>query len=438
MNVPKALLAIVALSLQPAVAESPAGATEFERLNTSSGNLATIAGTGLVDVEGANSWIPDYEGANPRTVELSNPHMTTADAFGRLYIADKESHAILRISVDRTSIITVAGTHVAGNGADAEASATTVAISNPNGLFTLPDGTTYILDLDNGKIRRLDMSTGTMRTIVTDPAGFGAGRGLWVSPDESLIYYCGGASGVGANQNVRKWTPAGGIETFASVPGDLGNLTVDPNGHVVVTSRAQHRVYRVSLDGLSITPIAGNGSTSTAVSGQPALSIGMERVRGVAFRPDGSYFLCSQKGADVLFVDTSGIAHIYVTGASNGNSNSGDGQPPSAPGPTKISEPRAITLAPNGDLIITTNDTGFIRAVHTLCPPAPPSLSETTLTLADNSLTLTFPPVYNTPYFIDQSPDLTPDSWAPVAITLTGNATLPAVGTAFLRIRAPR
>ncbi len=430
------LLPFAVLSLQNATADSPPGGTEFERLNAASGNLATLAGTGFVDVEGANSWIPAYEGEIATLVELSNPHMAMADAFGRIYVADKESHAILRISAGR--ITTVAGTHIAGNGADNEAPALSVALSNPNGLYTLPDGTTYVLDLDNGKIRRLDIATGTLRTVLTDPGGFGAGRGLWVSPDESLIYYCGGASGVGVNQNIQKWTPGSGIETFASVPGDLGNLTVDPNGHVVVTSRAQHRVYRVALDGSSITPIAGNGSTALAISGQPALSTGMERVRGIAFRPDGSYFLCSQKGGDILFVDTAGIAHIYVTGASNGNANNGDGLPPNAPGPAKISEPRAITLAPNGDLIITTNDTGFLRLVPTLCPPNPPSPAETSLTLANDTVTLSFPPRYNTPYFVDQSPDLTAGSWVPVAVTLTGSATLPAIGTAFLRVRAPR
>ncbi len=420
---PPILIALAALAAPFAMAGPAAVGTEFDRLNAASGNLATIAGRGNVDSDGKNSWIAAYEGAAPTAVELSNPHMAMSDAFGRIYIADKESHAILRISADGTTIETVAGTHSPADGADAEAPATTVSLDNPNGLFTLPDGTTYVLDTFNGKIRRFDAASGLIRTVVTDPAGFGAGRGLWVSPDESLIYYCGGSSGPGADQNIQRWTPSGGIETFASLPGDFGNITVDPDGHLVVTSRGQNRVYRVALDGSSFTAIAGDGSTATAVSGQPALSIGMERVRGVAFRPDGSYFLCSQKGADVLFVDTSGIAHIYITGAPSGNSNNGDGAPPSAPGPTKIAEPRAITLAPNGNLIITTNDTGFIRLAPTLCPPDPPAAADIGLALSGGSVTLTFPKTYNTPFIIERSADFSMGSWIPSAVTLSGSAT---------------
>ncbi len=302
-------------------------------------------------------------------------------------------------------------------------------------LYTLPDGTTYILDLDNRKIRRLDPSSGTLRTVLTDPGGFGAGRGLWVSQDESRIYY-NGALGAGSSQSVQTWTPEAGIQTFTSLPGDLGNLTVDPGGHLVVTSRAQHRVYRVSLDGTTFTTIAGNGTTARAVSGQPALATGMERVRGIAFRPDGSYFLCSQKGGDVLFVDTAGIAHVYLTGAANGNNRNGDGSPPDAPGGPKISEPRAVSLAPDGTLLITTNDNGFVRAVPSLCPPAPPT--SLTLTRSQDTLTLSFPPAGDTPYILETSPDLNGD-WSPLGFTVDGTADLPADGRGgYFRVRAPR
>ncbi len=428
-------LAIVLL-LPPATAaraEAPPAGSEFERLNASSGNLITVAGTGTVD--DTNAWIPAFEGADPTAVELSNPHMTMADALGRIYIADKESHSVLRLSADRSILTTVAGTHSPGNGGDAEAYATSVALSNPNGLYTLPDGTTYILDLDNRKIRRLDPSSGTLRTVLTDPGGFGAGRGLWVSQDESRIYY-NGALGAGSSQSVQTWTPEAGIQTFTSLPGDLGNLTVDPGGHLVVTSRAQHRVYRVSLDGTTFTTIAGNGTTARAVSGQPALATGMERVRGIAFRPDGSYFLCSQKGGDVLFVDTAGIAHVYLTGAANGNNRNGDGSPPDAPGGPKISEPRAVSLAPDGTLLITTNDNGFVRAVPSLCPPAPPT--SLTLTRSQDTLTLSFPPAGDTPYILETSPDLNGD-WSPLGFTVDGTADLPADGRGgYFRVRAPR
>ena len=46
----------------------------------------------------------------------------------------------------------------------------------------------------------------------------------------------------------------------------------------------------------------------------------------------------------------------------------GDGQHFSTPG-DKIAEPRAVTLSPTGDLIITTNDNGYIRVVERFQTP---------------------------------------------------------------------
>ncbi len=58
------------------------------------------------------------------------------------------------------------------------------APSNPNGLWVLEDGTVYILDLDNDKVRKLHPD-GMMVTLFTVP-GLTLGRGLWVAADRAL------------------------------------------------------------------------------------------------------------------------------------------------------------------------------------------------------------------------------------------------------------
>jgi WD40 repeat protein len=204
-----------------------------------------------------------------------------------------------------------------------------------------------------------------MVTIFEDTGGFGLGRALWVSSDEKTIFYPG--SGI-----VKKWTKGSGIDVYTDGLSGVGNLTVDPGGNLVVTARGAHRVYRVANDGTK-TVIAGDGSTDEPVNGRLATEIGLEDARGVAFRPDGSFFVCAQKGGDVVFVDTKGIANIFVSGRRNQNAHDGDGKPPESPG-DKISEPRAVALSPNGDVIITTNDNGFIRVVKAIPPPRSVSL----------------------------------------------------------------
>ena len=119
--------------------------------------------------------------------------------------------------------------------------------------------------------------------------------------------------------------------------------------------------------------IAGTGSISGGNgSGSAATTVALNRPRGIAFLSDGSYFLAAQKGGDIWWVDISGVIHLFVQGAGSGNTNAGNGQSWTVAG-DKIAEPRAIHLATNGDLLITTNDRGFIRSVDSICCPTVPS-----------------------------------------------------------------
>lgn len=94
--------------------------------------------------------------------------------------------------VDDDGIIhTVAGTNEPGDGPDDVRDGTSVALNEPNGLFTMPDGETFILDTGNGKIRKLTR-VGKIRTVILDPDGITTGRGLRVSPDQTLIYCSSG------------------------------------------------------------------------------------------------------------------------------------------------------------------------------------------------------------------------------------------------------
>jgi hypothetical protein len=234
-------------------------------------------------------------------------------------------------------------------------------LSIPNGLDVHPDGTCYIFDTGNRKIRRLDPD-GTISTIFTDPELSFVGRGLWVNADGSLVYYANGTE-------VRQWTKSGGIHVLADgFSGGLGNLTVDPQGRVVVADRNAHRVYRVDSDGTK-TPIAGNGLASGGGDGQPALETAMEEVRGVAFVPSGGFLACTHRGSDLWFIDTNGIAHLFISGVRNSNPFAGEGLVASGPG-DKLSEVRAVNITPGGDLILTHSDQSTIRIVENIAPPA--------------------------------------------------------------------
>lgn len=323
---------------------------DWERVSERYGLLSTVAGTGTIDGKGVNGWDDSYEGGDALDAELSRPHMTLADAAGNLYIADKDAHAIRKIDLDGV-ITTIAGTSESGDDGDEAGPGNERSLSSPNGIWVQPDGTVYIHDMDNDKIRKLD-TDGEMTTLFETPDS-GTGRGLWVAEDESLAY-------VSCGNVLRKWTPDGGVESYATGFVSLGNLVIDPDGLVVATDRGGHTVTRIHEDG-GQELIAGNGKSRGGGDGEPALETGLDEVRGIWFHELGGYFLATHASGQIWYVDTDGIIHLFIDGDDE-HSHSGDGERYDTPG-LKISEPRAITMHADGRLILTENDFGYVRMV---------------------------------------------------------------------------
>jgi len=329
------------------------GRPGFTNLTRAYGLLTTIAGAG--GPKDANNWRSNFEGGPAVNAVLSGPHIALSDRRGQIYIADKDAHAIRKIRLDGT-IVTVAGLNVAGNGADEEMSATLCALNQPNGLWLASDGTGYILDLGNYKVRRL-ATNGTIRTLFTVANTDSIQRGLWVSEDETLAY-------VTTYTAVKKWVRGIGVTDFSTGYSEMGNIAMDPWGNLVVTDRGAHRVYRLDSNGQR-TAIAGNGTTSGGGDGQLALNTGLEEVRGVWFLPSGAYFLCTHRSSRVWYVDTAGYVHLLLNGYRN-DVHAGDNTWFYNPNEYRVSKCRAVTMDYEGDLLITENDMGFVRKVRFL------------------------------------------------------------------------
>ncbi len=340
----------------PCYSYPPCSTGEVDEVFASFGTLRTVAGSGTVDT-GRNGWQASFEGGPATAADLSTPHMALGDADGNIYIADKEAHAIRKVTPDGT-IHTIAGMNVSGDDGDEPGPGTERHLTDPNGIWLRADGTLYILDMGNAKVRRLS-TDGELTTLFQVP-GLVIGRGLWVSDAEDLAY-------VSSGSRLLRWTPGGGVENFLGVFSQLGNLVVDEGGNIIVTDRGDHRVYRVSPD-RQFVPIAGNGSTTGGGSGQPALETGLDGVRGVWLLAGRGYFVATHKGSQVWYVDTKGIIHLFLDG-STGNVHFGDGERFDTPG-HKVSEIRSVSMDPLGNLLIAENDFGYIRMVeHVQGPP---------------------------------------------------------------------
>jgi len=322
------------------------------------GALETVCGDGVGREDGVSYWQPQFEGGLAVHASLSRPHYAMADAAGRIYIVDKNSHSVLRVDRDGT-IHTHAGTHEGGYNGDGPMTATNMELNLPNAIWVQNDGRVYVLDTDNARVRRVTTNgiATTLFNAKSDPSTpLGGGRCLWVKEDETLAYF-------GNGDRIRKWTPAGGVETLAENFTELGGLYVEASGSLLVTDRGANRVYRVFADG-SRVPIAGNGSTSGGGNGQLALETGFYGPRGVWAVPTGGYLLLLHDGAKLWFIDANGFAYLVMSGLGGNNFvHGGDGLHFYAPESLNIGEGRSVCLDSQGNIIICESDYGFVRRV---------------------------------------------------------------------------
>jgi hypothetical protein len=260
------------------------------------------------------------------------------------------------VATDGT-IHTHAGTHVGGFDGDGPTAATALQLNLPNGLWVRSDGTVYVLDTENGRVRRV-ATNGVMTTLFrakADGSSLDGGRGLWVKDDESLAYF-------GNETRVRRWTPSEGVKTLASGFSELGTLYAEPSGSVIVCDRGAHYVYRVTSSGTK-TVIAGNGTAIGGGNGFPALSTGLYGVRSAWPVPTGGMILLLHDGCQLWYMDTAGIVHLLLHGA-GGRTHYGDGEFFYNLDEWRIGEGRSVTLDYGGNILICESDYGYVRRIR--------------------------------------------------------------------------
>ncbi len=446
------------LSLSLALAVLPACAAEWDEIRAQYQTVSVVGGLGVASGDNnPNEW-NGAEGGSALAAELSEPHFATEDIHGRILVADKNAHAIRRIDPDGT-IHTIAGINledqpglVTNAGFNGDGPARQCLLNGPQIVYPLPDGTYYIGDSINRRIRRVD-SAGNLTTVITDPDILS--RGLWVRRDHQEIFYCTIIAGATTTSLLRRWTPANGTGPGVVVASgfvEAGNIDRDALGNIYVTDRELHGVYRIPTNygGGAITDslrVAGLGNRITTdngpeMNGQPATSVGMRGVRGIAFHPLGGYFLATHRGGDLWYVDSGGRAWMFIQG-DNGNTHFGS--PVAVPTSFLVmSEPRSVSVSWSGNVVFACNDAGFIRIVRNVLPkPAAPVIDSFTLVPAGARLRWQSDP--SLWYYLEQSTALGPDAWAPLAaLPAAGNLTdytdagATSVARKFYRLRSLR
>jgi RHS repeat-associated protein len=323
----------------------PDGSFYFASVNrirkvTPQGIITTVAGTG---VPCAPNDAPCGDGGPARQAQI-NPVTVAVGPDNTIYFG---YDARIRKVGPNGTVTTVAGTGRRGFSGDG-GPARLAQISEVFGLALGPDGSLYLADFSNHRIRRVGPD-GRITTVAgvgliggfathsgdggpATRAGIPFPHGLAAGRDGSLYI-------TESNNRVRQVTPDGTIRTIAGngtlgFGGDGGPATeasfrnpsavaVSSDDTVYIVDRGNNRIRWLRPGGM-INTLAGTGAFATSGDNGPALAAAFQNMdRGLAVGPDGAVYVSQH-------ANNSRVRRISALGAGTASSGgiavpSGDG-----------------------------------------------------------------------------------------------------------------
>jgi RHS repeat-associated protein len=276
------------------------------------GTITTIVGSLNGQNCGGNT-NPCGDGGPALSALLSSPAGIALGPDGALYIADRGSSRIRKVDTNGI-IVTIAGTGVAAFTGDG-GPATQATLNSPYGVSVGPDGLVYICDTGNSRVRRIG-ADGIITTIVGGPIipGVAIGDGGPASQAElnspyrvtfgsdGSMYIVDRGQGrirrIGADGIISTVAGTGKISSYGGDGGqaalaDLngpGDIAIAADGSFYIADQGNLRVRLVGPEGV-ISTFAGTGISGYSGDGGPATGAKLDEPTDVALGPDGSLFI---------------------------------------------------------------------------------------------------------------------------------------------------
>lgn len=287
------------------------------RLDLKTRALSTVAGNGRQGYSGDGGLAVD--------ASLNQPYEVRFDPNGNLLFVEMQNHVVRRVDARTQIISTLAGTGHPGFGGDS-GPAVRAQFRQPHSLAFAPDGLLLICDIGNHRIRRLDLSSGTIDTF--------AGTGIGAPTPE-------GAPLTG--------TPLNGPRALAS----------DPAGNIYIALREGNAIYRIDAKDQRIHHIAGTGEQGYTGDGGPALLARLSGPKGIAYAPDGSLYIADTESHTIRRINLK--TAIIETVAGTGQR--GDG-PDGDPLVCRLSRPHGIFVDSTGLVYIGDSESHKVRVIR--------------------------------------------------------------------------
>lgn len=291
----------------------------IRRYDLKTGAVTTVAGTGRAGYSG--------DGGPALEADMNEPYEIRFDEAGNLFVVEMKNHIVRRIDGKTKVITTVAGCGREGYGGDGDP-ATEALLKQPHSIALDGKGGLLIADIGNHRIRRVDLASGTIRTI--------AGNG-------------------------EKTLPKDGQQAE-------GNPMVGPRALFVdgdtlwIALREGHSIWRMDLNTGTLAHVAGTGERGLTGDGGPAREATFDGPKGIAVGPDGHVYVVDTENQAIRMIDTqSGVITTIAGSGPDARGFGGDGGPATA---AKMDRPHGVCVGPDGAVYVGDTNNHRVRRVR--------------------------------------------------------------------------
>ena len=272
-----------------------------------SGKMATIGGTGVKGFSG--------DAGFAKAAQFNGVHNIAVTPEGDIFLSDAWNYRVRKITGRTGAIITFAGTGTKGFSGDGGPAGkaefgTVIQVALDPASKNL-----YVADIDNKRIRRINLATGIVETV--------AGNGKAGKPEDGAL---------------AKDAPLSDPRAVVSAA----------DGSFYILERGGHALRFVDTAG-TIRTVAGTGKPGLSGDGGPALEATLNGPKHLCLDRDGSVIIADAENNVVRRYNPKDgrITRVAGTGKKGANGLGGD------PFACELARPHGVTVAPDGTLYIT-------------------------------------------------------------------------------------
>ena len=268
--------------------------------------------------------------------QVNNPYGMVIGPDGALYFCDLDNQRIRRLDLAAKRVTTIAGNGQRAYQGDG-GPALSASLNAPHELTFDARGDLYFAERDNHVIRKVDMKTGVISTVAgTGMAGFG------------------GDGGPGAKAQLRQ----------------PHCVLLDRDGTLLICDIGNNRIRRLHLDTGTIETYGGTGEAKAAPEGAPVRGTALSGPRTLALAPNGDLYVALREGNAIYRID--GKSQTLHRVAGTGESGfTGDGGPAlnarfggsSSGAAARAAGPKGLALGPNNELYVADTESHAIRRI---------------------------------------------------------------------------